>query len=129
MRAACLISSSWDGTMRVWDPVRGTHLLTLPAGLLGIGPDDRQVALREHDSRLGLWELADGRECRALHHGMVGNRTPRPEDWGPHAVDFSPDGRLLASSDTDGVRLWDPSTGAPIAHMPVGGVGSASVQP
>ena len=23
-----LISSSWDGTTRVWDPIRGTHLLT-----------------------------------------------------------------------------------------------------
>ena len=94
-----LISSSWDGDARIWDPIRGTHLLTLPGGLLGLRPDDRQVVLRENDSRLGLWELADGRECRALHHGMVGNRTPRPDGWGPNAVDFSPDGRLLASSE------------------------------
>ena len=105
-----LISSSWDGTMRVWDPVRGTNLVTVPAGLIRIGPDDRQVALRENGS-LGVWELADGRECLALHHGMIGNRTPRPENWGPHAIDFSPDGRLLASSDVDGIQLWDPSNG------------------
>src|SRR5262249_59219495 len=38
-----LISSAWDGTMRVWDPVRGTPLLTVTAGLVRIGPEDRQV--------------------------------------------------------------------------------------
>ena len=124
-----LISSSWDGGARIWDPIRGTHLVTLPGGLVGLRPDDRQVALRERDSGFGLWELADGRECRALHHGMVGNRTPRPDGWGPSAVDFSPDGRLLASSEGDGVRLWDPSTGTPIAHMPVGGVGTLQFSP
>ena len=65
----------------------------------------------------------------ALHHGMVGNRTPRPENWGPHAIDFSPDGRLLASTDTDGIRLWDPSTGTPIAHLPLGDVGTIQFSP
>ena len=29
-----LISSSWDGGARIWDPVRGTHLVTLPGGLV-----------------------------------------------------------------------------------------------
>src|SRR5262249_17398857 len=121
-----LVSSSRDGTVRVWDPVRGTPLLTLKAALIRIGPDDRRLVLREQDTRFGIWEVADGRECRALHHGMVGNRTPRPEGWGPHSLDFSPDGRLLTSSDLDGIRLWDPSTGAPIAYLPVGAVGTAA---
>ena len=70
-----LLSSSWDGSMRVWDPVRGTNLVTVPAGLIQIGPDDRQVALRDHGS-LGLWELADGRECRAApRHGWQPDAT------------------------------------------------------
>jgi eukaryotic-like serine/threonine-protein kinase len=124
-----LISSSWDGSTRVWDPVRGVNLVTAHAELIRVGPDDRQVALREHATHLGFWELADGRECRALHHGMVGNRTPRPDNWGPHAIDFSPDGRLLASSDTDGARLWDPDTGASVAHLPLGDVGAVQFSP
>ena len=112
----------------VRDPVRGTHLVTLPGGLVGLRRDDRQVALRRR-TPLGLWELADGRECRAPHHGMVGNRTPRPEGWGPNAVDFSSDGRLLASSEGDGVQFWDASTGRPIADMPVGGVETLQFSP
>ena len=82
--------------------------------------------MREQGLGLEAGELADGRECRALHHGMVGNQTPRPDNWGPHALDFSSDGRVLASSDVDGIQLWDPSTGTPVAHLPVGSVGAAA---
>jgi WD40 repeat protein len=116
-----LISSAWDGTLRVWDPVRGTALLTARLDLIRIGPDDRQVAVREHGLGLEVWQLADGRECRALHHGMVGNRTPRPKGWGPFTLDFSPDGRLLASTDYDGLQLWDTSTGASVVHGSLSG--------
>src|SRR4051794_5859129 len=83
-----LISHSWDGTVRVWDPIRGTNLVTAQAGFIRIGPDDRWVAVREDATHFEFWELADGRECRALHPGMVGTRTPRPDNWGPHALDF-----------------------------------------
>src|SRR5262249_4408036 len=52
-----------------------------------------------------------GRECRTLsgHQGLKG-------PWG---VDFSPDGRLMASGSHDGVRLWDLATAREIARLPV----------
>src|SRR5262249_40756772 len=39
------------------------------------------------------------------------------------------DGRLLASSDVDGVRLWDPSTGTPVAHLPQEDIGTVQFSP
>src|SRR5207302_7655964 len=69
-----LASRSWDGTTRLWDPVSGRQLVSAPGAALRFSPDDRRLAFIE-DARIGIWEVADGRECRTLHHGQVGNRT------------------------------------------------------
>jgi serine/threonine protein kinase/WD40 repeat protein len=124
-----LISTSWDGSTRIWDPVSGRQLVREPAShFVAIRGDDRQVALVKED-RLSLWELAGGWECRTLHHGLVGNRTPRPGDWGPRALDFSTDGRLLASSSLDGVRLWDLANFLEVGHLPAGPTGNVLFHP
>jgi serine/threonine protein kinase/WD40 repeat protein len=117
-----LISTAWDESTRLWDPVTGRQLVREPGShFVAIRHDDRQVALLKAD-RLELWELAGGWECRTLHHGLVGNRTDRPGDWGPRTLDFSPDGRLLVSCCLDGLgglhrwpirRARDRSAGQP----------------
>jgi WD40 repeat protein/Flp pilus assembly protein TadD len=117
-----LISTSWDGTTRLWDPISGRQLVQGEGHFVDIRKDDRQLALMstlQDTYDLGLWEVAGGWECRTLHHGFVGNRTPRPEHWGPTSIDFSPDGRLLASSHLDGVRLWDLAHFTEAGHLPV----------
>jgi WD40 repeat protein len=117
-----LISTAWDGTTRLWDPVSGRQLVQGEGHFVDIRRDDRQLALiraRKDTCDLGLWEVAPGWECRTLHHGSVGNRTPRPEHWGPTAIDFAPDGRLLASSHLDGVRLWDLDHFTEAGYLPV----------
>jgi WD40 repeat protein len=124
-----LFSTSWDGTTRVWDPVPGRALLVTRGEFRRIAPDDRRVGFIDFDRNLGTWELADGRECRVLHHGAIGNRTPRPFYWSPCEVDFAPGGRLLASTGTDGVRLWDLSHFVEVGHLAIGSNGSGRFHP
>jgi serine/threonine protein kinase/WD40 repeat protein len=115
-----LLSTAWDGSTRLWDPVTGRQLVDERGShLVAIRRDDRQVALVKA-GRLELWELAGGWECRTLHHGQVGNFTARPSDWGPRAIAISPDGRLLASGSLDGARLWDFANFTEVGHLPAG---------
>jgi WD40 repeat protein len=114
-----LASSALDGTTRLWDPVSGRQLVSAPGMCLHFRPDGRRLAFHQ-GGRLGLWEVADGRECAVLHHGRVGNRTPWLSYKGPEALDFSPDGRLLASAAGDGVRLWDVARRQEAAYLNVG---------
>jgi WD40 repeat protein len=116
----CLMSYSWDGTTPLWDPVSGRQLVRDRGSFfMAIRRDDLQVALTK-EGRLELWEVAGGWECRTLHHGQVGNFTARPGDWGPRALDVSPDGRLLASGSLDGARLWDLANFTEVGHLPAG---------
>jgi serine/threonine protein kinase/WD40 repeat protein len=109
-------SSIQDGATRLWNPVSGRHLVTAPGRCIRFSPDGRRLAF--HDGRrIGVWEVADGKECRLLHPGRVGNRAP----WnaGLEDLDFSPEGNLLASAEENGIRLWD-ATGTEIAYLRTG---------
>ena len=48
-----LLTSSWDGTVRVWDPVRGNQVVTAAADVMGIDPEGRQMVVRERGSSSG----------------------------------------------------------------------------
>jgi WD40 repeat protein/tetratricopeptide (TPR) repeat protein len=110
-----LATVSEDETTRLWDAASGEHLLTVPGHFKELSPDDRRLAM-DNDAKMSIWELAAGTECRTLHPAMLGNRTdPRDANVGGSA-DFSPDGRLLATSG-DAVRLWEVDTGRELAHL------------
>ncbi len=70
-----------------------------------------------------------GDECRTLHPGMLGNRTERRDATVVFCADFSPDGRLVATSDGDGVRLWEADTGRELAHLKAGALRDRALSP
>jgi len=115
-----LASHSWDNTTRLWDPVSGRALVSSPGLGLRFSPDDRRLAFKDtgpEGLQLGFWEVADGQECRTLHHGAIGNRSPWAGFMLVWGVDFRDDSRLLASAAGDGVRLWDVTSGLNVGHL------------
>ena len=114
-----LATASWDGTTRLWDAAAGDPVAIAAGGLLGFAPDDRRLAFVD-SGKIGVWDVATSAECRTLHPEMLGNRTDRRDATGVHSADFSPDGRLVATSDGDGVRLWETDTGRELAHLKAG---------
>jgi serine/threonine protein kinase/WD40 repeat protein len=118
-RDGLLFTWSLDGTTRLWDPLSGSELLSAPGAICGLSADEERLAFQDN-RRIGVWRIEGGRECRALHHGNVGNVSPRTDTVLFHSVGYSSDGRILAASGRDGVRLWDGSTVRELAHLPLG---------
>ncbi len=98
-----LYSSSYDGTVAVWDPRTGERLRVMRVhghgcGGLDLSPDGALLATVGWDHLVRLWEADTG---RAL--GDLGRH-----DDGIWAVRFAPDGRYLVTAGQDmSVRLWD----------------------
>jgi serine/threonine protein kinase/WD40 repeat protein len=112
--ADILASASWDGTIRLWDPWTGKQLLTAPgAWTFQFSPDDTRLASTLGGGKVGLWRVAASSVCRALR----GRSWRLDHLWG---VDFSPDGRLLASAGNQGIRLWDVELGTELGRVATG---------
>jgi eukaryotic-like serine/threonine-protein kinase len=113
-----LASSSFDGITRLWDIESAKALVYGPGRPLNFSPDGRRLAFQD-GLQMGIWEVADGPECRLLQP-----RTERTAAWlnyrGHECIDYSPDGRLVASVGGDGVRLWDVATAQETAHLAIG---------
>ena len=115
-----LATTSRDGTTRLWDAASGEPLATAPGGLLGFRAGRPPAGLRAgwERSASGTWPRRA--ECRTLHPGMLGNRSEARDATEVIAADVSPDGRLVATCDGDGVRLWEADTGRELAHLKAG---------
>jgi serine/threonine protein kinase/WD40 repeat protein len=103
-----LASSSWDGTLRLWDPMIETPLVSRPSSSVYNPLAKRRLASHTLD-KVTLLEVANGEECRMLHSalelGKAGHCT------------FHPNGQLLAVAHTDGVQLWLVEQGKELARL------------
>ena len=111
-----LASGSSDNTVRLWEVETGREARSLvqfkaqsvvfsPDGKLlasGSGSWSKAQSIRSRDNTVRLWDVATGRELRAMtgHSDQV------------DSLAFSPDGKLLASGSWDKtVKLWEVETG------------------
>src|SRR5205814_2094127 len=73
---------------------------------LAFSPDGKLLASSGYADTIRLWDVATGKEVRRLER-------LQKEIWNRdgYCVGFSPDGRMIASAEADGIFLWEVSTG------------------
>jgi RNA polymerase sigma factor (sigma-70 family) len=131
-----LITCGEDRAIRFWEVPTGRKLREVAAypdivGLVVPSPDGSLlatvgmtevrpgVASWPRDDGVRLWDVKAGKEARRLTTGSEKVLGRRP---GVFDVAFSPDGRRLAATTSDGVvRLWDPARGKRLWGTPAGG--------
>jgi WD40 repeat protein len=106
----------------LWDTATGKELRRC-AGLMdkiksvAFSPDGKTLAAASGDGRIGLWQVATGKEvlCIMAHPNHV-----EPNHGFPPSpcVAFAPDGKTLASASMDRtIRLWDVSTAKEVGRF------------
>jgi hypothetical protein len=115
------VGGSYSAEATLWDPATGKRqrVLAVPGVHAGVfSPDGTLLALATADN-IEMWNVRTGRRVRALHGTDLRNRLrlpsgvlrslpflqpPRRERVGP--IVFAPDGRTLAFTNGNTVRLW-----------------------
>jgi WD40 repeat protein len=122
-----LAAGTWSDTT-IWDVAAGRRWLTLPGAFPYFSTDGRRLGLKR-GSNFGVWHVSDGRVCRTLYPDSFGNRTSWWQGLAPRDVNFSTDGRLLASADGYGLRLWDATAGVEAGQLAIGQTGNVRFDP
>jgi RNA polymerase sigma factor (sigma-70 family) len=102
--------TSTDSTVRVWETKTGKELLKLPAKsvrAVAFSPDGAILASVGGDDMLRWWDPISGKALGQL--SVAANPAV--------ALDFSPDGKILAAAGDKGVSLWNLATGKELVRL------------
>jgi len=113
-----LLASAGDQTVRLWDAATGKAVRSLAATAtpynLAFHPDGQRLAASGSDGHVRIWTVADGQLVKAV-------RAHTERGLG---VDFSPDGRLMATAANAGgtagqgdVYLFDTTTWQQVGQL------------
>ncbi len=109
-RGDLLMSTAWDGTTILWEASTGARLLRTVERGAGFSRDDRWLAMGLPGVAVGRWEVANS----DVQQVVMAHR----DATYIYSLDFSPDGRLLASAGlSDGIAVWDMETRTKLAHI------------
>ncbi len=87
------LMTSGPSGVDVWDTATGGYVRTIPSGT-----GDQMMARRGNDVYIGVWNNAGaGIEIRDYYSGST-TGTTIPIPFGPHEIEFGPDGALYATS-------------------------------
>jgi WD40 repeat protein len=107
-----LASSSWDGTVRLWDADTGGLIRSLRSVgkvyAVAFHPDGTRLASAGTDQTVTLWDAGTGQPI-----GRLAGHTKKIVH-----IAFTTDGKVLASTSWDGtVKLWDVDAGKLIRSL------------
>jgi WD40 repeat protein len=124
-----LVSTNWDGTIRVWETATGQELLLLSETEeeflreryreLAYSSDGSYFVTGGDDGTARVWDAATGELLTTYtgHRDILRLNDPDSPNW-IIGLDVSPDSKSIATSDRAGlVKLWDPATGAELKTL------------
>ena len=117
-----LASSSWDKTIRIWDIFGFRPMISETEARY-----DRKVYYSPDGKKEAIVSWGKPVKVISMETGVVLYELPE-DTWQVHTVDFSPDGKTIATASQDhSVRIWNANDGRELMSFSHGGIVYAAV--